>query len=109
MYEDLAKEILEMLKLKVGEDVNEYAIPHIAMLIDGRVTSRLLELRVSNANGGQFPDNNKWEISDDYIFQEIDGEVWSIELRTPHDATMTMGKTLANKIFKNINDSRLSC
>jgi len=46
MYEDIAKEILEILKLEIGKDINEYATHNIAMLIDTRVNSKLQELKI---------------------------------------------------------------
>lgn len=50
--EELAKEILKMLQLEIGKDINEFAIPNIAILIEARVNSKLLELRVMWFCGG---------------------------------------------------------
>ena len=46
MYEDIAKEILEILKLEIGKDINEYVTHNIAMLIYTRVNSKLQELKI---------------------------------------------------------------
>ena len=45
-FEDLATEILNMLKLEIGKDINEYAIPNILLLMEAKTQQKIKEAKI---------------------------------------------------------------